>query len=337
METIWIEKDALAEAASLLKKGEVVTFPTETVYGLGADATNETAVKKVYEAKNRPADNPLIIHVASIDQARAYAQEVPEKAEKIMAAFWPGPCTIVLKKQGPLAATVTAGLDTVGIRMPNHPIALELIRLTGKPLAAPSANSSGKPSPTSAAHVAHDLNGKIAGIVEGGETGVGLESTVLDLSDPSQPTILRPGGVSQEEIEAVIGPVRFKTNVGHQSEIPTAPGMKYTHYAPVEPVMIVSEKGLGWKKAIEIAQGKGEVVGLLAFDHTIRQYADEQTISFSLGENGDVISASQRLFKGLRYFEDTEATIILAEPVERAGIGEAYMNRLEKSAASTFI
>ena len=203
METKWLKETDIKAAAELLRQGEVVSFPTETVYGLGADATNDQAVKKIYEAKGRPADNPLIIHVADLDQIAEYAVEVSEKAETVMQHFWPGPCTIVLKKKGPLAPTVTAGLSTVGIRMPSHPIALELIRACGKPLAAPSANSSGKPSPTAAEHVYRDLNGKISGIIDGGETGVGLESTVLDLSNPDKPAILRPGGISQAELEAV--------------------------------------------------------------------------------------------------------------------------------------
>ncbi|MEC6748455.1 L-threonylcarbamoyladenylate synthase [Marinilactibacillus sp. XAAS-LB27] len=337
METIWIKEQELEKAAQLLLEGEVVTFPTETVYGLGADATNEEAVKKIYEAKGRPADNPLIIHVSSIEQAYEYAEEIPEAAQKIMEAFWPGPCTIVLKKKGPIAPTVTAGLETVGIRMPDHPIALQLIKDTGKPLAAPSANSSGKPSPTSAQHVYRDLNGKIAGIVEGGETGVGLESTVLDLSNPELPTILRPGGISRNEIEAVIGPVRFNPDLANHSDTPVAPGMKYTHYSPTEPVIIISEKGIGWEKAIKKYQIEGEVVGILASEETIKQFGTKETVMFSLGEKSDVISASRRLFKGLRFFEETKATIILAEPFNRSGIGEAYMNRLEKAAAYSVI
>ncbi|WP_225743446.1 L-threonylcarbamoyladenylate synthase [Marinilactibacillus sp. Marseille-P9653] len=337
METIWIKEQELEKAVQLLLEGEVVTFPTETVYGLGADATNEEAVKKIYEAKGRPADNPLIIHVSSIEQAYEYAEEIPKAAQKIMEAFWPGPCTIVLKKKGPIAQTVTAGLGTVGIRMPNHPIALQLIKDTGKPLAAPSANSSGKPSPTSAQHVYRDLNGKIAGIVEGGETGVGLESTVLDLSNPKSPTILRPGGISRSEIEAVIGPVRFNPGLVKESDAPVAPGMKYTHYSPTEPVIIISEKGIGWEKAIKQYQLDGEVVGILASEETIKQFGTKETVMFSLGEKSDVISASRRLFKGLRFFEETKATIILAEPFNRSGIGEAYMNRLEKAAAYSVI
>lgn len=337
METIWIKEQELEKAAQLLLEGEVVTFPTETVYGLGADATNEEAVKKIYEAKGRPADNPLIIHVSSIEQAYEYAEEIPEAAQKIMEAFWPGPCTIVLKKKGPIAPTVTAGLETVGIRMPDHPIALQLIKDTGKPLAAPSANSSGKPSPTSAQHVYRDLNGKIAGIVEGGETGVGLESTVLDLSNPELPTILRPGGISRNEIEAVIGTVRFNPDLANHSDTPVAPGMKYTHYSPTEPVIIISEKGIGWEKAIKKYQLEGEVVGILASEETIKQFGKKETVMFSLGEKSDVISASRRLFKGLRFFEETKATIILAEPFNRSGIGEAYMNRLEKAAAYSVI
>lgn len=337
METKWLKETDIKAAAELLRQGEVVSFPTETVYGLGADATNDQAVKKIYEAKGRPADNPLIIHVADLDQIAEYAVEVSEKAETVMQHFWPGPCTIVLKKKGPLAPTVTAGLSTVGIRMPSHPIALELIRACGKPLAAPSANSSGKPSPTAAEHVYRDLNGKISGIIDGGETGVGLESTVLDLSNPDQPAILRPGGISQAELESVIGPVLFKPGLTEETEAPMAPGMKYTHYSPVEPVLIVAKDGTGWERAIHQCEAAGERVGLLASEEIIHAYKSETTVTFSLGKSGDSVTASKRLFKGLRFFEETEATVILAEAYDREGIGEAYMNRLEKAAADKYI
>lgn len=337
MDTLWMEEEEIETAAALLKQGEVVSFPTETVYGLGADATNEAAVRKIYEAKGRPSDNPLIVHVANLEQVEEFTREISAKARLVMQKFWPGPCTIILKKNGPLAQTVTAGLDTVGIRMPDNPIALKLIEASGKPLAAPSANSSGRPSPTSAEHVYHDLNRKISGIIDGGETGVGLESTVLDLSDPDRPVILRPGGISKEELESEIGPILFKPELSDQSDIPVAPGMKYTHYSPSEPVVIISEKGVGWKKAIEYYESEGQTVGLLAPEETIKKYSTARTVSFSLGRKMEIHSASKLLFKGLRFFEETKATIILAEAYERNGIGEAYMNRLEKAAGNKVI
>lgn len=337
MDTVWMKEEEIYKAAELLKRGEVVSFPTETVYGLGADATNDAAVKKIYAAKGRPSDNPLIIHIANLAQVSEYAQDISEKARIVMEKFWPGPCTIVLRKRGPLAETVTAGLDTVGIRMPDHPIALKLIEISGIPLAAPSANSSGRPSPTSAEHVYHDLNGKIAGIIDGGETGIGLESTVLDLSDSSKPVILRPGGISKEALEAVIGPVMFKPELSNQTDVPMAPGMKYTHYSPSEPVVIVAENGIGWEKAIRYYENKGEVIGLLASEEIIKEFKSAHNCSFSLGKKRDTASASKRLFKGLRYFEETKATVILAESYSRIGIGEAYMNRLEKAAGNKVI
>jgi L-threonylcarbamoyladenylate synthase len=330
VETMWMNKEDIIQAAQLLQAGEVVAFPTETVYGLGADATNEEAVKKIYQAKGRPSDNPLIVHVASIQQAEDYAKEIPPKARKIMKHFWPGPCTIILKKKGPISPTVTAGLDSVGLRMPDHPLAIQLIEETCLPLAAPSANSSGRPSPTSAAHVQHDLNGKIAGILDGGETGVGLESTVLDLTAPENPVILRPGGISKEEIEKVIGPVSLDAHLLEETQAPKSPGMKYKHYSPEEPVFILDNN---WHLMIQEMKEQGEKVGILASEEVITQWKEEVAASFSLGEKANPSEASQRLYKGLRYFEDTEATVILAEAYPKIGIGVAYMNRLEKAAS----
>lgn len=331
VDTLWMNQKDYSLAVNLLKKGEVIAFPTETVYGLGADATNEEAVNKIFEAKGRPSDNPLIVHVASIDQAKKYTHEWPIEAEKLAQEFWPGPLTIVLKKKGPLAKTVTAGLNTVGIRMPNHPIAKQLIEESGLPLAAPSANSSGKPSPTSAIHVKQDLQEKIAGIVDGGETGVGLESTVLDLTNPSTPLILRPGGVSKEQLETIIGSVEMDAHLLEEKETPKSPGMKYRHYSPNEPVWIVERE---WERAIKRMKEKGEKVGLLASEEVIQRFKDNEVITFSLGEKTNASLASQLLYKGLRAFEQTEASVILAEAYPKKGIGEAYMNRLEKAAGN---
>lgn len=334
VDTLWMNEENISRAIDYLKEGEVVAFPTETVYGLGADATNNNAVKKIFEAKGRPSDNPLIVHVASIEQAEEYVQDIPDIARTVMKHFWPGPCTIILKKKGPLAETVTAGLDSVGMRIPDHPLAVHLIEETGLPLAAPSANSSGKPSPTSAEHVKQDLDGKIAGIVDGGETGVGLESTVLDLTDPAQPTILRPGGVSKEELEALIGPVSLDAHLIEETEAPRSPGMKYTHYSPEEPVWIVAGN---WEEAINQMHQAGEKIGLLASEETLRQWEEKAVAAFSLGRKGNPSSASHLLYKGLRSFEKTEATVILAEAYPKEGIGTAYMNRLEKAAGNKSI
>lgn len=332
MDTFYWEMDQLETAAEWLRKGEVVAFPTETVYGLGALATNEAAVKKIFEAKGRPSDNPLIIHVSNKEQVKDYVTEIPEKALLVMEHFWPGPCTVILNKKGPLAPSVTAGLDTVGVRMPDHPLALKLIEEVGTPLAAPSANSSGKPSPTSALHVKRDLEGKIKGIIDGGLTGVGLESTVLDLTDPSHPTILRPGGVSQEELEAVIGTVRTDTHLSNPEATPKAPGMKYRHYSPDKDVWILPQDKNEALKVIEELEAKGEVLGLMISEEWQEDFTSNKRLFFSLGKQADPKEAAAKLYSGLRELDDSKVTCILAEPYPKIGIGTAYMNRLEKAA-----
>ena len=227
------------QAVDILKNGGVVAFPTETVYGLGALATDELAVQKIFEAKGRPSDNPLIVHIGHKEQVFNYATGISADAEKLMDAFWPGPLTLVFHKiPGVIARNVTPGVETVGIRMPDHPVALGLLRALGEPLAAPSANRSGKPSPTEAAHVHKDLDGLIPLILDGGQTGVGVESTVLDMTTVP-PTILRPGGTTQEMIESIIGPVNSETkSPGEQA--PRSPGMKYLHYAPEAPLYVIN-------------------------------------------------------------------------------------------------
>ncbi|MER2064495.1 MAG: L-threonylcarbamoyladenylate synthase, partial [Alkalibacterium sp.] len=232
MQTAFLDGSNLDEAAQYLRNGEVVAFPTETVYGLGADATNDEAVKKIFKAKGRPSDNPLIIHISSLAQLEDYVESIPDVAKTVISHFWPGPCTLVLNKKGPIAPSVTGDLETIGVRMPDHPVALELIEKAGIPLAAPSANSSGKPSPTTALHVKRDLEGNIKAIVDGGATGVGLESTVLDLTDPNKPTILRPGGVTIEDLESILGTVWLDTHLSDETAAPKSPGMKYKHYSP---------------------------------------------------------------------------------------------------------
>ena len=230
----------IIEAAKYLANNEVIAFPTETVYGLGANAKSEEAVRKVYEAKGRPNDNPLIVHVASESQLDELVTEISPLAKRLMKEFWPGPLTLILKrKPGQLASSVTAGLDTVAVRCPSHPVALRLIEASGLPIAAPSANTSGKPSPTTAKHVQDDLDGRIAGIVDGGATGVGVESTVLDCT-VEVPVILRPGGVTREQLELMIGPVKEEVALSKKDETPKAPGMKYTHYAPESTVTLVN-------------------------------------------------------------------------------------------------
>lgn len=333
METIILTSKTIEQAANLIKSGQLVAFPTETVYGLGADATNDRAVQGIYQAKGRPSDNPLISHVSSIAQVKDYAEEVPDKAIKLMEAFWPGPLTVILKKKPEgLSNTVTAGLTSASFRMPNNPLALELIEKVGKPIAGPSANTSGRPSPTTGEHVYHDLKGKIAGILDDGPTEIGVESTVLDLTDPNSPAILRPGAVTQEAIENVIGSIRPHEAGMDQKDAPKSPGMKYMHYTPNEPVYIVSADGLGWQKAIEEFTMKKEKIGILASQSVLNQFVDQVEASYSLGEHDSVEEAAKHLYAGLRYFEGTESTVILAEEFVDNQLGLAYMNRLEKAA-----
>lgn len=318
-----------SQAVGFLNSSEVVAFPTETVYGLGAVATDEEAVKKIFEAKGRPSDNPLIVHIGDIEELSFYIEYIPEVAKKCMEKFWPGPLTIVMKaKAGIVAPSVTAGLHTVGIRMPDHPVALELLRTLKKPLAAPSANRSGKPSPTKAFHVAEDLEGRISCIIDGGTTGIGLESTVLDVTlEP--PVILRPGGVTKEMLEEVIGPVVQPTLQEQKVEAtPKAPGMKYTHYAPEAPVYII-EEDTDLNEAIAHLQAEGHLVALLAPKSYEQNKAN---YFFSLGNENDQQQMGVNLYDALRACDKTDATIILATATYKTGVGVAIMNRLEKAA-----
>ncbi|WP_298870023.1 L-threonylcarbamoyladenylate synthase [uncultured Psychrobacter sp.] len=239
-------------------------------------------------------------------------------------------------KEQAFAPTVTAGLDSVAMRMPDNALTLQLIRESGKPLVGPSANTSGKPSPTTAEHVFHDLKGKIAGVLDDGETGVGLESTVLDMTDPNRPTILRPGATTKEALEKVIGTVYVDQHLISSDEAPKAPGMKYKHYSPNEPVIIVDGDSKVWEKAIETYQREGGKVGLLANQEILHRYQEKVSAVYSLGENNNINEASRLLYSGLRYFETTEATVILAQAYTQNGLGEAYMNRLQKAAGNHF-
>ncbi|KRM22374.1 L-threonylcarbamoyladenylate synthase [Latilactobacillus graminis] len=335
METRRYTTKQIEQAAADLKAGKLVAFPTETVYGLGADATNPEAVKQVYAAKGRPSDNPLIVHVAKISTVEHYAAGVSQQFKRLVDAFWPGSLTIILPlKHAAFDTVVTGGLKTAAFRMPNNAATLALIEAAGVPLVGPSANTSGKPSPTLADHVLHDLNGKIAGVIDDGPTGVGLESTVIDLS-VATPVILRPGVVTQEAIERVIGPIRTNQHRVSATEIPKAPGMKYKHYAPNAQVYIVPS-ATDFKAAISWASQQNVPFGLMAVDQVLtQQSAVRFKDQFSLGNS--VTSASQHLFEGLRYFDlNPEIKIILVQGFEKLGVGLAYMNRLEKAAGQQY-
>lgn len=321
--------NSIEEAAGLLTAGELVAFPTETVYGLGADATNETAVAKIFAAKGRPQDNPLIVHVASAEQLEGLVKQVPSYVFELIARFSPGPLTYVLPENGRCARNVTAGLPTIGIRIPDHPVALALIQKSGRPIAAPSANTSGKPSPTAARHVASDLKGRIAGIVDGGSTGVGVESTVIDCTG-ELPVILRPGAVTEAMIAETIGRPLTETVSEKDADKPKAPGMKYRHYAPEAPLWLVSGDRERMQQLIDEKQREGLRVAVLASSRTSRELKADKVMP--LGEDLEQIAAN--LYEGLRRYTKEDADLILCEMFPEEGIGMAIMNRLKKAAAA---
>ncbi|MQS52217.1 L-threonylcarbamoyladenylate synthase [Companilactobacillus mishanensis] len=329
METEILKSDRLSEAVNFLADGKLVAFPTETVYGLGADATRPDIVKDVYAAKGRPSDNPLIVHVDSPAMVWEYADtKYKPLAEKLMNKFWPGPLTIIMPIQpGKLSKEVTGGLTTAAFRMPNNSLTLKLIKEFGKPIVGPSANTSGKPSPTEAKHVYHDLKGKISAILDDGPTVIGVESTVIDLS-AEIPTILRPGMIDSDQLEEVIGTVRSDHHKVTDSEVPKAPGMKYKHYAPNAQVIIIDDPK-DFKNALSECCEQTGRIGILATDEILEQLPDNFH-KFSLGT--DIYSASKHLFAGLRALDDDKTAFILAQGFPDDAHGEAYRNRLNKSA-----
>ncbi|MDX8047728.1 L-threonylcarbamoyladenylate synthase [Gracilibacillus sp. S3-1-1] len=322
---------SLQTAGELLRNQELVAFPTETVYGLGADATSESAVSKIYQAKGRPSDNPLIVHVHDAEQIMHYVREIPPLAQQLIEHFMPGPFTIILKSNGTVAKSVTAGLDTVAIRIPGNPIARKLIKEATLPLAAPSANLSGKPSPTTAEHVYQDLAGRIAGIIDGGPTGVGLESTVVD-GTGEIPVILRPGGVTKQAIEQVVGKVEMSRSL--EDNKPKAPGMKYNHYEPDAPLILVDGDREFFQQYIHQYQQKGQKVGVIASNPFINQLQGD--IHYDVGSHEVLEEVAANLYYALRFFNDTDVDIILAEAYPLDGIGEAIMNRLTKAATDYY-
>ncbi|REK69495.1 L-threonylcarbamoyladenylate synthase [Paenibacillus paeoniae] len=333
---------ALREAADRLRLGGLVAFPTETVYGLGANACSTEAVAGIYQAKGRPSDNPLIVHVASEADLDELVFPYPSLAGRLMERFWPGPLTIVLPvRPGVLSPLVTANLSTVGIRMPDHPAALELIQLAGCPVAAPSANRSGRPSPTVADHVLEDLNGRIDGIVDGGATGVGLESTVVELEGECAIRILRPGGVTAEALRLAFpdAEILYESEESSMSEQPRSPGMKYTHYAPKGELAVVQ----GQPDAVvayvneQARQYKenGVATGVLSFSERVCRY--EADLVLDLGGQSRLEEAAQRLYGALRQFDEAGVSRIWAEACVPEGIGGALMNRLVKAAGGRII
>ncbi|MFF2889903.1 L-threonylcarbamoyladenylate synthase [Paenibacillus sp. NPDC057967] len=334
--------EALREAADILRQGGLVAFPTETVYGLGANALNTEAVSGIFQAKGRPSDNPLIVHVARETDLDALVLPYPPLAGRLMKRFWPGPLTIVLPvRPDVLSPLVTANLRTVGIRMPDHPVALELIKLAGCPVAAPSANRSGRPSPTVAGHVMEDLSGRIDGILDGGATGVGLESTVVELEGERGIRVLRPGGVTEEALRLAFPDAEIisEPESSAEPEKPRSPGMKYTHYAPKGELSIIQ----GQPEAVisyvneQARQSKadGVVTGVLSFSERSSRY--EADLVLDLGSESKLEEAAHRLYGALRQFDEAGIGRIWSEACLSEGIGGALMNRLVKAAGGTII
>lgn len=320
--------ESYQQTVDCLRNGGLVAFPTETVYGLGALATDPNATKQIFEAKGRPSDNPLIVHIGTKEEVNTYAAEIPDTALQLMDAFWPGPLTLIFnEKPGVIAESVTVGRGTVGLRMPDHPVALKLLRLLGGPLAAPSANRSGKPSPTKASHVARDLDGRIPFILDGGATGVGVESTVIDMTS-TPPAILRPGGITVEMIESVIGPVRSETRV-EESEAPRAPGMKYMHYSPDAPVWLIEPDQNQIERAVQRLMSEGKKVAIIGPDEL---KTDKPAWYFATGAHADPSQLAAHLYDALRNCDETDADVILAVEIPSEGMGIAVMNRLNKAA-----
>ncbi|MGG1675756.1 L-threonylcarbamoyladenylate synthase [Neobacillus sp. NRS-1170] len=325
----------IVDAANFLRENEVVGLPTETVYGLGGNAESDEAVEKIFAAKGRPGDNPLIIHIADKEQLSRFVSEVPRTAEVLIDAFWPGPLTIIFNKmEGVLSEKATAGLSTVAVRMPDHPVALALLRSCGLPIAAPSANSSGKPSPTSAEHVLDDLNGKIAGVVDGGTTGVGVESTVVDCTE-GVPVILRPGGVTKEQLEAVIGEVRVDPALTDEASKPKSPGMKYKHYAPNAPLYLVSGTRDFLQRLVDEKEKEGLAVGVLTTEEYVDQFKAD--VVLACGHRAELETVAAALYDTLRRFNQLKVDIIFSEMFPNEGVGHAIMNRLLKAAGNKII
>lgn len=330
----------IEKAANLIKEGEIIGFPTETVYGLGANGLDEKAVEKIYLAKGRPSDNPLILHINSEDMLKTLVGNILPETKKIIQKFWPGPLTLVLPKSELVPSIITAGLDTVAVRMPSHQVALKLIEKTGLPIAAPSANLSGKPSPTTAEHVRDDLSGKIAGIIDAGPTGIGVESTVLDLSG-DVPIILRPGGVTQEELSTLIGRVEYDPSLKDKDQLPKSPGMKYTHYSPDAEVILVEDLKL-LKGSYEKKIAEGLKVGLMlseeglkhleTLDKKLNKKLNKEIIVEKLGARTKPEEAAARVYGSLRSLDQQQVDIIYVEMFTEEGIGVALMNRLKKAA-----
>lgn len=323
-------KEDLEKAGRILRKGGLVGIPTETVYGLAANAFNGEAVARIFKAKCRPMDNPLIVHIADISEWKPLVSKITPEAMKLAEKFWPGPLTIILPKSDLIPDEVSAGLETVAVRMPSHPVARDIIKAAGVPLAAPSANLSGKPSPTAAAHVLHDMEGRIEAVVDGGECGVGVESTVVSLAG-DVPCLLRPGGVTLEQLRETLGEVNVNHAVYDQlkeGETAPSPGMKYKHYAPTAKVIVLRGESAEYIKFVN--SHADETVAAICYDEEI-PLLNVKTIS--CGKMGDNDSQAHYLFDALRKVDDIGAKIAYAHYPSTDGVGLAVYNRLMRAAA----
>lgn len=324
------DKNAIEEAAAILRRGGLLGIPTETVYGLGADGLNEDAVRRIFLAKGRPQDNPLILHVPDAGWLERCCTDIPSAAYALAERFWPGPLTMILPRRDCVPLRTTGGLDTVGVRCPDHPVTRAIIAAADTPVAAPSGNTSGRPSPTCARHMMEDMMGKIDGIVDGGDCAVGVESTILDLT-VQPPRLLRPGGLPLEELEAVLGEVAVDKAVRQRledGEKAKAPGMKYRHYAPRAAVTVVT--GTPRRSAAYIREHLPAGAGVICFDEYAPLFAGH--IVHRLGSQEDKLAQAQHVFDALRTFDDTDVTAIFAQCPDESGLGLAVGNRLKKAA-----
>lgn len=340
LETLETDNSILQEAGRILREGGLVAFPTETVYGLGADALNEKAAEKIYAAKGRPSDNPLIVHIAEKEALDRIAKEISAGATKVIEKYWPGPLTLIFEKTDAVPEGTTGGLDTVAVRMPSHALARALIREGGGYVAAPSANTSGRPSPTSAEHVREDLWGKVDLIIDGGETEIGIESTILDVS-VTPPVILRPGAITKEMLEEAVGRVEMDETLfsGDSKEPPKAPGMKYRHYAPKAEMTVIDGEiqdvieEINRRAEEDLRQGKR--VGIIATEESCLQYRKGSVKS--IGLRAEEATIANGLYRILREFDAEGTDCIYSEAFGSEGIGNAIMNRLLKAAGHHII
>ena len=334
------DQKLLEQAGAINKRGGLVAFPTETVYGLGGNALDETSSQKIYAAKGRPSDNPLIVHIADLDHLGPIVGEIPDQARRLAARYWPGPLTMIFQKNARVPLSTTGGLDTVAVRMPDHPLALAFIRESGGYIAAPSANRSGRPSPTTAQHVAEDLGETIDLILDGGPVGIGIESTIVDFTG-EVPTILRPGYISQEMLEEVLGSVEMDRALIHPDSgiRPKAPGMKYRHYAPRADLTIVAgDQEAVIEQITALAQEQidlGHRVGIIATEESRMRYP--LGLVRSIGSRCSEETIAHNLYDILRGFDETDVDLIYSEAFDTPQMGEAIMNRLRKAAGQKLI